>query len=61
MIAHDSWWSNESVFQLSSTITDYHVPFEWGLILNEKRLQNLEKGLWIWRLVFLYSGQLKYD
>ena len=30
MIAHDSWWSNENVFQLSSTIINYHAPFERG-------------------------------
>ena len=24
MIVHDSWWSNESVFQLPSTIINYH-------------------------------------
>ena len=32
MIVHDSWWSNESVFQLLSTVIDYRVPFGQGLI-----------------------------
>ena len=35
MIAHDSWWSNErarfNYHRLSSTIIDYHVPFDQGL------------------------------
>ena len=35
MIAHDSWWSNErarfNYHRLSSTIIDYHAPFDQGL------------------------------
>ena len=27
MIVHDSWWSYESLFQLSSTIIHSHAPF----------------------------------
>ena len=30
MIVHDSWWSNERVFQLPSAIIDYHAPFKRG-------------------------------
>ena len=37
MIAHDSWWSNErarfNYHRLSSTIIDYHAPFDQGFIL----------------------------
>ena len=37
MIAHDSWWSNErarfNYHRLSSTIIDYHAPFDQGLML----------------------------
>ena len=38
MIAHDSWWSNErarfNYHRLSSTIIDYHVPFDQGFSLS---------------------------
>ena len=42
MIAHDSWWSNKrarfNYHRLSSTIIDYHVPFDQGLTTSIKML-----------------------
>ena len=41
MIAHDSWWSNErarfNYHRLSSTIIDYHAPFDQGFIISPLR------------------------
>ena len=31
MIVRDSYWSNDSLFQLSSTIIDYRAPLNRGL------------------------------
>ena len=35
---HDSWWPNESVLQPSSTIIDYHAPFDRGLSVGKKTM-----------------------
>ena len=45
MIAHDSWWSDErasfNYHRLSSTIIDYHAPFDQGLIMKLRELIEL--------------------